>query len=334
MSGSAFSQWGSKNAVVEVTNEVLDEIGCERNSTKIKECLKEKSVSEFQKVLKPKVLFTLRDDISLLSIGPKMDGDFIKVNCLKKATKNAPKRPTFIGVCSQESIMSTTPNPFFPLPNKYFNLPVEKIKIYSKSDFEDFVRVILAKEKYFGNNSEEFVKKVTEFYANQTNDENSDFNFFFEQYTTLISDLNFNIPALREAILKAENKNPTYFYVYDYNVDISDTAPKLARGLSHGGDIINLFGGLYKPIELNESGKKVQKKFVNLIANFIKNSTPSTDSITVPAITSDSFSYVFIDAEPTIKKDLWKNRLEFWNKIGPKYGYDLAGGFKINKKQG
>uniref|UniRef100_A0AC35G4M1 Carboxylesterase type B domain-containing protein n=1 Tax=Panagrolaimus sp. PS1159 TaxID=55785 RepID=A0AC35G4M1_9BILA len=106
MSGSAFSQWGSKNAVVEVTNEVVDEIGCERNSTKIKECLKEKSVSEFQKVLKPKVLFTLRDDISLLSIGPKMDGDFVKVNCLKKATKNAPKRPTFIGVCSQESIMS------------------------------------------------------------------------------------------------------------------------------------------------------------------------------------------------------------------------------------
>uniref|UniRef100_A0AC34GKB1 Carboxylesterase type B domain-containing protein n=1 Tax=Panagrolaimus sp. ES5 TaxID=591445 RepID=A0AC34GKB1_9BILA len=86
-----------------------------------------------------------------------------------------------------------------------------------------------------------------------------------------MSDLNFNVPALREANLKAKNKNPTFFYVFDYNGDIADTAPKQARGASHGADIINLFGGLYKEIQLNENGRKVQQKFVELIGSFIKN---------------------------------------------------------------
>uniref|UniRef100_A0A914YML8 Carboxylesterase type B domain-containing protein n=1 Tax=Panagrolaimus superbus TaxID=310955 RepID=A0A914YML8_9BILA len=103
--------------------------------------------------------------------------------------------------------------------------------------------------------------------------------------------------------------------------------PKLVQGAAHGSDIVNLFGGLYIPIKMDESGKKVQKKFINLIANFIKNGTPSTDSITVPAITPESFQYIEVGAETIVKKDLWKDRLEFWNRIGPKYGYDLAAGF-------
>uniref|UniRef100_A0AC34FVF1 Carboxylesterase type B domain-containing protein n=1 Tax=Panagrolaimus sp. ES5 TaxID=591445 RepID=A0AC34FVF1_9BILA len=328
MSGSAFSQWATKSEVAEISNDLADAIGCDKNSTTIKECLKAKNVSEFQKILKPKIENYVRDDINLLQIAPRMDGDFIKSNCLKKATKNAPKKPTFIGVCSQEATIYAMANPFFRSPNKYFNLPIEKAKNYSKTDLEDFVRGILGKEKYFGNKSEEFVKEVSEFYANQKSENhNSSYNFFFEQYVTIMSDLNFNIPALREAVLKAKNDNPTYFYVYDYNIDITDMGPKLVKGAAHGSAVVNLFGGLYKPIQIDESGKKVQKSFVDLIANFIKNGTPSTDSITVPSITPESFQYIDVGVETAVKKDLWKDRLDFWNRIGPKYGYDLASAF-------
>uniref|UniRef100_A0A914YRK8 Carboxylesterase type B domain-containing protein n=1 Tax=Panagrolaimus superbus TaxID=310955 RepID=A0A914YRK8_9BILA len=237
MSGSAFSQWATKSEVIEISNDVTDAIGCDKNLTTIKECLKAKNVSEFQKILKPKIENYVRDNINLLQIAPRMDGDFIKTNCLKNATKNAPKKPTFIGVCSQEAIIYAMENPFFRSPNKYFNLPLEKAKNYTKADFEDFVKEILAKEKYFGNKSNEFLKDVSEFYSQQSDHQNSSDNFFFEQYITIMSDLNFNIPALREASLKAKNDYPTYFYVYDYNIDITDMGPKLVQGAAHGSDI-------------------------------------------------------------------------------------------------
>lgn len=82
-------------------------------------------------------------------------------------------------------IFTATGLPGFMLPSHYFNLPPERAANYSRVDFEEFVRVILAKEKYFGDKSEEFTRDVIDFYLNQTDDRDPKYNFFFEQYTTV-----------------------------------------------------------------------------------------------------------------------------------------------------
>uniref|UniRef100_A0A914R2S4 Carboxylesterase type B domain-containing protein n=1 Tax=Panagrolaimus davidi TaxID=227884 RepID=A0A914R2S4_9BILA len=143
---------------------------------------------------------------------------------------------------------------------------------------------------------------------------------------TVMSDVHFNVPALREAKLRSKNGTPTYFLLFDYNIDVSDNSSKYIRGSAHGDDVATLFGSLYKKIKIDENGKNVQKKFSELIANFIKNGVPSIGSIKVPQITTNNFQYIHINENPSVKSSLWKERLEFWNSIGKKYGFDLASG--------
>uniref|UniRef100_A0AC34FH62 Carboxylic ester hydrolase n=1 Tax=Panagrolaimus sp. ES5 TaxID=591445 RepID=A0AC34FH62_9BILA len=306
MSGSAFSQWATKNNISEIALKVAEKLGCDLNGPpKIKECLKSKNITDFQAAILPYIQFSDPVDLNPVPIGPKLDGDFIKARTLEEALQKAPKKPSLIGVCSQENVLyalsmpgSTTP------PGKYFGHLPESVSNYSKTNLEEFVTVVLAKEKYFGKNVDAFVKEV-------------------------MSDVHFNIPALREAILKAKNQYPTYFYLFDYNIDSSDNSSKYVQGSAHIEDVVTLFGSLYKEVKIDKNGKKVQKQFAELIENFVKTGIPSMGTINVPRIIPNSFKYIQINKKPSIKADLWKHRLEFWNNIGNKYGFDLASGEQI-----
>uniref|UniRef100_A0A914QLH1 Carboxylic ester hydrolase n=1 Tax=Panagrolaimus davidi TaxID=227884 RepID=A0A914QLH1_9BILA len=312
MSGSAFSQWATKNNITEIALKVAEKLGC-KNATNIKDCLKTKNVTEFQAAIQPYIQFMDPVDLNPVPIGPKMDGDFITAKTLEEALEKAPKKSTL-------SMPGSTP------PGKYFGILPENVANYSKTNLEEFVKVVFAKEKYFGKNANAFVKEVVDFYLNQTSDKNPNFNFFFQQYTTVMSDVHFNVPALREAKLKSKNETPTYFLLFDYNIDVSDNSSKYIRGSAHGDDVATLFGSLYKKIKTDENGKNVQKKFSEIIANFIKTGVPSIGSIKVPQITKKNFQYIHMNEKPSVKSNLWKERLEFWNNIGKKYGFDLASG--------
>uniref|UniRef100_A0AC35G3K8 Carboxylesterase type B domain-containing protein n=1 Tax=Panagrolaimus sp. PS1159 TaxID=55785 RepID=A0AC35G3K8_9BILA len=89
--------------------------------------------------------------------------------------------------------------------------------------------------------------------------------------TQLISDVNFNIPALREAKARATAGQKVYFYLYTYvNPKYKS---KYFDAVAHADELPNLFDAPIgkQNIELEGEEGNVQKKFAELFVNFARN---------------------------------------------------------------
>jgi carboxylesterase type B len=102
-SGSLFAQWTTSEKVVNATQEIVNVLKCNNTDpTKIKICLKQKSVNEFSDAIE--VTGSTRYDINFVKFGPRLDGDFFPKD-YPALIEEAPKKPTVLG-CTQEESLS------------------------------------------------------------------------------------------------------------------------------------------------------------------------------------------------------------------------------------
>lgn len=171
-------------------------------------------------------------------------------------------------MCSFNTSFSAV-NPFGKLATsgKYIWIHPDDIPNVDKSRFSDYVIHKLADEKIFGSSAKDYADAIINFYESNVKLSN---NRYLTMLTQLISDVNFNIPALREAKTRAAAGQSVYFYLYTYiNPKYKS---KYFDGVSHADELPCFFDApVGKPnVELKGEEGDVQKKFAELFVNFAR----------------------------------------------------------------
>jgi carboxylesterase type B len=322
MGGSAFCPWAHfEDDVLEFSKKLAKALNCSGTSSKeVKECLKGKTTKEIEEATSTFVKGAVRGDgVNFCYFCPRLDNDFVKGSTMSEVVKNAPKTVNFLGMCSQEYIAFALKNPFTDPTAKHLPISHKKAANFGRQDFVEIVETFIANEKVASD-------RIIEFY--ETQKQNYSKNEYLQIFCQLFSDLTFNIPAMREALQKAENGSEVYFFVYDFASEelVAKLKMDMFEGAGHGADFSNIFGsflGFPSPDWNDPKVSKVQKIYADLFVNFAKNGVPSSDGLTVAKVTSNSkLPYIEINVDSKLKENLWPERLQFWDKMAKDFGYD------------
>uniref|UniRef100_A0A914YA20 Carboxylesterase type B domain-containing protein n=1 Tax=Panagrolaimus superbus TaxID=310955 RepID=A0A914YA20_9BILA len=157
------------------------------------------------------------DEVVLVHFSPRIDGDLFKEKTATQLVcKSDVSKPILMGLVDQEAILFAV-NPFGKLATsgKYIWIHPDDIPNVGKSRFSDYVTQKLADKKIFGSSAKDYADAVINFYESNVKVSSVN-NRYLTMLTQLISDVNFNIPALREAKLRAAAGQKVYFYLYTY----------------------------------------------------------------------------------------------------------------------
>uniref|UniRef100_A0A914QMU2 Carboxylesterase type B domain-containing protein n=1 Tax=Panagrolaimus davidi TaxID=227884 RepID=A0A914QMU2_9BILA len=213
------------------------------------------------------------DEVVLVHFSPRIDGDLFKEKtAVELVYKSDVSKPILMGLVDQEAILFVTisVNPFGKLATsgKYIWIHPDDIPNVDKTRFSDYVNQKLADKNIFGSSAEDYANSVINFYETNVKASN---NRYLTMLTQLISDVNFNIPALREAKARAAAGQKVYFYLYTYvNPKYKS---KYFDAVAHADELPNLFDAPVgkQNIELEGEEGNVQKKFAELFVNFARN---------------------------------------------------------------
>ena len=205
--------------------------------------------------------------------------------------------------------------------SKFFPLPYYKVKHFREPDFADSVKGILGTEDAYGTKHEEAAEKIVHFYENNKNYQR---NFFLQTYVQLFSDIHFNVPALREAKMKSESGHEVYFYKYSF-VPPGHSDP-LIDGARHGTEMVNLYSAPKKGA--TEAELKTQKTFLDLFISFVKYGKPVASGFNVPRVENEKVPFIEVKPNSEIGKDLWPERVKFWDDLKQQYGFDWPSGLE------
>uniref|UniRef100_A0A914CP54 Carboxylesterase type B domain-containing protein n=1 Tax=Acrobeloides nanus TaxID=290746 RepID=A0A914CP54_9BILA len=320
MSGSPFAEWAASEYVVEESIKVVKELNCfDSDVNKIKLCMKKISIDELQSAYEK--LGTTRPGLSPILYTPRIDDDFLP-KTFEELIKEAPRKAILSGFASQEGAKLTV------WPRQLVRgqiIPREEQFTYDGNRLFEFIKNYISPEEYFG--SEATAKKVQtmveEFYANDI-PQNADYKFWLQKYSQLISDTSINMPQLEEAKLRAEHDWPVYFYQTAYfNYDaIKETfkGDHPVKGAWHLSEYPYLFGfSSLDQFEFNENDWTIQKFWLELVENFVKNGNPSLPGLTWPRISKEKFQFVNVTIEPVVENDLMSDMLTFWKELIENY---------------
>ncbi|KAI1708092.1 carboxylesterase family domain-containing protein [Ditylenchus destructor] len=326
MSGSMYAEWSSSDRVVTVTNELVNLLGCDaKNENDAKRCLKNATEEEIKSGI---AKVTKGKNLSFVKFGPLIDGDFFP-NDLDELIKEAPKKPTYMGTTEEESMMWTVMKTYGIDESLY--VPQEKQANYNKEDFVRAVKDLVTTEERFGSKAAEVCDKVVDFYINYNASEVEKNNIFYlRRYTQLISDIQFNVPIVREGFIKAACEWPVYLYNYAHLHKIDGSSTPF-DAVPHFSDHVFIFRGenWYFPMKFDEKDEAVSDFMISSIASFIKTGNPSANDICWHHTTTERLEYVLVKYKPEIRKDFFKDRLNFWNVIAEEYGFDAIRGRKL-----
>lgn len=212
----------------------------------------------------------------------------------------------------------------------------EKQNEFTKENLEDAIRNRVATRSAFGNDAEEAFEELKAFYVDRgTEEEKKDPRFYFNRYTALISDIQFVLPVIRDALIKSRLDWNVYVYLFDW------VNPQLGKdngfyaGANHGLELAYLHGTmLFTPFEFTKTDEEVKETYAEGVANFFKYGNPSGKEHTWPKMSKGhDFHYLHLAEHSQIAWDFFKERLDFWEKFDEKHDFHVVRGeFKISKK--
>uniref|UniRef100_A0A914P7L8 Carboxylic ester hydrolase n=1 Tax=Panagrolaimus davidi TaxID=227884 RepID=A0A914P7L8_9BILA len=256
MSGSSQAIWANTEDVVGFSKNLTRELGCDKVED-LKKCIQRSSTHEIIKAAKSFTPNTNRYDSPDFSYwNPRIDGDFVDAQNFNEAIKKAPKRENFIGIDSQEDITFALVQSFNFTGAKYLPLPLEKELHFRRENFSAAISALLGTAEHFGKDKDKVTKKIVEFYEKN---ENYKRNFFLQTFVQIFSDIHFNVPAMREAKMKAAAGHKVFFYRYSHI--LPEWKNRLVDGARHGSEMENFFSPTTSSLE-------VQQTTVDLFVNF------------------------------------------------------------------
>ncbi|KAE9549034.1 hypothetical protein FO519_007748 [Halicephalobus sp. NKZ332] len=331
MSGSTKAQWVINTRALETSNRVNEILGVSGSSEEKKKKLKELTAEELINGTKKFIGIGIpTDSVKITYFNPRVDGELIHkeiVDDYEGHCEGLEKKETLIGLCSQEDIALALPLFGVESNAKYYPLTIAKAQTFSKEYFIEALNCLLSEGNAFGDKLPEAVEKILSFYFDQRL--NYSHNEYLQAYVQLLSDIQFNIPAMREAIQKHKAGHQVYFYVHDF----PEMESPLVDGASHASDIITLFGfwfpGIDKPLE--GEYEKFVDRFAEVLVSFAKNGVPTYRELTGSKITDKKIPFIQVGNVTELKEDLWPERLKFWDDLAKEFGYDWPGDRLIGK---
>uniref|UniRef100_A0AC34QQE0 Carboxylic ester hydrolase n=2 Tax=Panagrolaimus sp. JU765 TaxID=591449 RepID=A0AC34QQE0_9BILA len=311
LSGSHQSVWANGDGTVESSKKMNRVLGCDKVED-LKKCLQKASVEDILKAARsfmpPRGLQVDIPDFSYFN--PRIDGDFVDAVDFKDAIKRAPKRAGFIGIDSQEDISFAIDRSSTNF-SKYLPLPTYKLQNFREDNFTEAVAAVLGTEDAFGSKKGAATKAILDFYGKNTNYRR---NFFLQTYVQIFPS---NLPKM-----KADAGHEMYFYRHSFVAE--EYKDPMIDGARHGSELMHIF--TMPPQNGSESRRIAQKTFVDLIISFAKYGKPVTSDFAVPAAMADKVPFVDISGNPRLGKDLWPDRVAFWDKLAQDYGFDWPSG--------
>ncbi|KAE9549775.1 hypothetical protein FO519_007004 [Halicephalobus sp. NKZ332] len=329
MSGSALSSWALSERTFLNSGKLEKASNCLGSSKEKKACLKKKTSKDLMEAQKTFIHHAIPPDSMLAStFNPRIDGVLFENKDFEEIYSFREKKHVFIGICSMEDIIFGIKNPIMKSEGKYLPLDPEVAANLDETSFKVNVNALFSQNNAYGKQKEKAIQKIIEFYLEHSSKYSH--HKIFQTYIELFSDLHFNIPALREALIKTHFGHTVYFYLYDF----APFPNPLVDGASHAADVMALFGGnfLMPNIPLQGDYGTTVEVFTDLLVNFAKTGVPKSGDLEVPKTEKNKVPFIQVNQNPKIGNDLWKEKLEFWNNLAEEFGFDWPSAKWIGKE--
>uniref|UniRef100_A0A914Z443 Carboxylic ester hydrolase n=1 Tax=Panagrolaimus superbus TaxID=310955 RepID=A0A914Z443_9BILA len=328
ISGSVFGVWARSDETIETSLKLAASLDCP-DTKDLKKCMKNLTQEDIQDQMLGMGIF--KQNLNFAFFNPRMDGDFLKAKSFEEAIKKAPKRPTLIGNTNKESLFWSAEQLGLVPADEIYNRADDEIEEYSREKLEDFIRKCVATKERYGSRAAEAGDEIISHFADSKAPKKPDNLFYFDRFTDLLSSIHFETPQIREALNKAAAGYPTFYEVFSYQKSKEITEYKI-DGAPHGAELDALFHSfVYAGFEETKDDPKIQKIMAEIFSAFIRTGNPSTETLTIPPVTSKVIPYVDINLEPKIKQNPFFHNYLFWERMTKKYGYDVSTGTKVTK---
>ncbi|CAD5230432.1 unnamed protein product [Bursaphelenchus xylophilus] len=315
LSGSGLAVWANCEKVKEKTVALAKALG-QKEGESCKEVIKKATVEEIFAALK-KIGITY-DNQNFTTFGPRIDGEYFPKD-IPELISEAPKKPYVMGCTTQESLLWT----LLSASNDVYHtmgIPDSKRATFGKPDLIKLAEK-LAKPV---DPSKTPIELMIEEYSNREGDKNN--VFYMNQYTSIYSDLQFNIPILLELWLKTLAGWTVFAYKNEY-ANVKFFPEDCPIHVSYHGLDQRYFlqgYGYSQPEFFSPDDRKVENLLVDSIVNFINTGNPSSETLTWPHTTPEEpFKHAKIHPQPEIQTDFFRDSLKFYANLMTKYDYDL-----------
>ncbi|KAI6177773.1 Carboxylic ester hydrolase [Aphelenchoides bicaudatus] len=328
MSGSSMSIWANSDISANSTAKLIEVLGLIGDET-VKERLKRAPTEDLYKVMH--IIGTTQYGQDFNRFSPRIDGDFFPTQ-LPEMIRDAPPKPVVIGMTVQESLVVSnclsdfiyTLTTLTRAHNTSTSTNSIRIRERSKFSAQNLHHIIeyVIKEDLYGNETQTVRNKVFNFYDFANNSTTKDNIFYLRRYTQFISDLQFNVPILREIQMRGRFGWPIYAYSHPY-LNISTLRSHCPIAESHHGtdkEYAPFVLGLDNPTTDDEL---MEQQTAQWIVNFVKNGNPSTPKFEWKSTSFESpFQYADLHVNPKMESNFYTDRLNFWNQLTREYNYD------------
>ncbi|KAI6188941.1 COesterase domain-containing protein [Aphelenchoides besseyi] len=332
MSGSSVNQWSFSNASVQTTKTVVRHLNCEKQSTaEIKQCLQQLSYDELHQA----VLENEPENIglNLNPFTPRFDNDFFDDDL-----------PNLLGTKPMPTLSSLTQNEFllfvlYDYFNTTFYLRPEERQNFGYEEMKELITNRFINVKDFGNDREEVVEKIMDFYTLKAKTVNHSTVDYVQVYGQFLSDVEIVVSQLLEFKKKTQLGWPIYHVLTVYNENLKRNYKHLNSDEStHACEFPFLFGvNFLGDTNFTSSDRKFRDALVDSIVQFTLHGSPNAPGQKkyAQATETEQFKYTELGTETQIKNSLFEDSVKFWNEISQRYKFDLIRGIPLqtNRKQ-
>ncbi|KAI6229592.1 COesterase domain-containing protein [Aphelenchoides besseyi] len=325
MSGSSVNQWSFSNASVQTIKAVIRHLNCEKHSTaEIKQCLQQLSYDQLHQA----VLENEPENIglNLNPFTPRFDNDFFDDD-LPNLLRSKPI-PTLSSLTQNEFLLFVLYEYF----NTTFYLRPEERQNFGYKEMKELIANRFITVEDFGNNHEEVVEKVMDFYTFKSKSANNSTVDYVQLYGQFLSDVEIVVSQLLEFQKKAELGWPIYHLLTVYTENLKRNYKHLNSDEStHACEFPFLFGvNFLGDTNFTLSDRKFRDALVDAIVQFTIHGSPNAPGQEkyAQATKMKPFKYTELGTETQIKNSLFEDSVKFWSEISQQYEFDLIRGTK------
>uniref|UniRef100_A0A915E706 Carboxylesterase type B domain-containing protein n=1 Tax=Ditylenchus dipsaci TaxID=166011 RepID=A0A915E706_9BILA len=272
----------------------------------------------------------------MIKFGPRLDADFF-TNDYPQLIESAKKKTTLMGATESEAITFTLFGALTDNIMNYLGVSLEKMAIFSKPDFDNFLVEVIATETVFGAKAKQVQDRISAFTCEILTKRAEDNQFYLEKYTEgrlAYNDLGYNLfcATLMEARYKTAAGWPVFLYFIDYFNSNKYPEQIPVKGSYHAVEYPYLLpeNPYFPTFEFDQEDKNFQKHLLDSFISFTKTGQPSVGSTKWPALSDTApLTYALLNGDEEVKvlKALASEKLKFWQNLRKDFDFDIVRGF-------